>query len=106
MHEIGMNRWPFAYIYTKGEVWLMETINSQQVIIALIFVCGLMLVWSVWRKQLFTIITKVIIGMGIIWGLNLILPAIAVGMNGITAGIVAILGIPGIIMLYVIQVLL
>lgn len=84
----------------------MDNINSQQVIIALIFVCVLMLIWSVWRRQLFTVIIKVVVGMGIIWATNLLLPAIAVGINVITAGIVAILGIPGIIMLYVIQVLL
>lgn len=37
---------------------------------------------------------------------NLILPTIAIGINGLTVGVTGILGIPGIIMLYVIQGLL
>lgn len=84
----------------------MENINSQQVIIALIFVCILMLIWSVWRKQLLTIIIKVVVGMGIVWLVNLLFPFIAIGLNGITAGVIGILGLPGIIMLYVINALL
>ena len=62
-----------------------------------------MLFWSLWKRQVLTIIVKVVVGMAIIWGVNLLLPTIAVGMNGITAGVTGILGIPGIIMLYVIQ---
>lgn len=84
----------------------METINSEQVIIAFIFVCVVMLFWSLWKRQVLTIIIKVIIGMTIIWGVNLLLPSSAIGINAITAGISGILGIPGIMMLYIIQGLL
>lgn len=81
----------------------METINSEQVIIAFILVCVVMLFWSLWKRQVLTIIIKVIIGMAIIWGVNWLLPSRAIGINAITAGISGILGIPGIVMLYVIQ---
>lgn len=84
----------------------MENINSEQVIIAFIFVCVVMLFWSLWKRQVLTIIIKVIIGMAIIWGVNLLIPSRAIGINGITAGISGILGIPGIVMLYIIQGLL
>ena len=84
----------------------MGNLNSQQVIIGLIVVCVLMLIWSIWKKELLTLIVKIGVGMIIIWTTNLILPTIALGINGITVGVVGILGIPGIIMLYIIQVLL
>ncbi|NLI89478.1 MAG: hypothetical protein GX366_03605 [Epulopiscium sp.] len=84
----------------------MENVNSQQVIIALIFVCVLMLIWSVWRKQLLTVFLKVVVGMGIVWLINLLFLFIAIGLNGITAGTIAILGLPGIVMLYIINALL
>ena len=84
----------------------MGDISSQQVIIGLIIVCVFMLIWSIWKKQLLTLTAKVGVGMVIIWITNLLLPTIAIGMNAITLGIVGILGIPGIIMLYIIQGLL
>ncbi|HHX62709.1 MAG TPA: hypothetical protein GX707_18640 [Epulopiscium sp.] len=84
----------------------MGNLNSQQIIIGLIAVCVLMLVWSIWKKELCTIIVKIGVGIIIIWTANLLLPAIAIGINAITLGIVGILGIPGIIMLYIIQGLL
>lgn len=84
----------------------MRTVNSEQVIIVFILVCLIMLFWSLWKRQVVTIIIKVVAGMGIIWAINLLLPTIAIGMNGITAGVTGILGIPGIIMLYIIQGLL
>lgn len=84
----------------------MRIVNSQQVIIGLIIVCALMLIWSIWKKQLLTLIAKLGVGMIIIWIVNLILPTIAIGINAITVGVVGILGIPGIIMLYIIQGLL
>ena len=84
----------------------MTTANSEQVIIAFILVCLVMLFWSLWKRQVVTIIIKVVAGMGIIWVVNLILPTIAIGMNWITVGVTGILGIPGIIMLYIIQGLL
>jgi len=65
-----------------------------------------MLFWSLWKRQLLTIIIKMIIGMAAIGVINLILPTIAIGINGVTVGVTGILGIPGIIMLYVIQGLL
>ncbi len=84
----------------------MGEISSQQVIIGLIVVCAIMLIWSIWKKQLLTLTAKVGVGMIIIWITNLLLPTIAIGMNAITLGVVGILGIPGIIMLYMIQGLL
>ena len=84
----------------------METVSSEQVIIAFIFVCIVMLFWILWKRQVITIILKIIIGVGIIWAVNLLIPAKAIGINGVTAGVSGILGIPGIIMLYVIKGLL
>ena len=84
----------------------METVNSEQVIIGFILVCVIMLFWSLWKRQLVTIIIKMIMGMAIIGAVNLILPTIAIGINGLTVGVTGILGIPGIIMLYVIHSLL
>lgn len=84
----------------------MGNFNSQQVIIIFLLICGLMLVWSLWKKQLITVIIKFIIGIGILWIINIFLPTIAIGINFLTIGIVGILGIPGIIMLYIIQGLL
>lgn len=80
--------------------------SSQQIIIVLIIACMIMLLWSLWKKELLGIICKVIIGTGIIWVINLIFPTIAIGINGITAAIIGVLGIPGLIMLYLIQILL
>ena len=85
---------------------MVGNINSQQVIIGLIVVCLIMLVWSIWKKQLLTMTIKVILGLGIVWITNLLLPNIAIGINAVTAGVVGILGIPGIIMLYIIKILL
>lgn len=84
----------------------MGEMNSHQVIVGLIIVCAIMLVWSLWKKQLLTLIVKLGIGMIIIWTTNLLVPTIAIGINAITLGIVGILGVPGIIMLYIIQGLL
>lgn len=84
----------------------MGEISSQQLIIGLIMVCALMLVWSIWKKELLALIVKVGVGLIIIWTTNLLVPAIAIGINAITLGVVGILGIPGIIMLYMIQGLL
>lgn len=84
----------------------MGAVNSEQVIIAFILVCLVMLFWSLWKKQLITITIKVVVGMGMISLVNLILPTMAIGINGLTAGVTGILGIPGIIMLYLIQALL
>lgn len=84
----------------------MGNLNSQQVTIALIVVCVLMLIWSIWKKELLTFVVKIGVGMIIIWTTNLIFPTVAIGINAITVGVVGILGIPGIIMLYIIQGLL
>ncbi len=84
----------------------MGNINSQQITIALIMVCILMLIWSIWKKEVLTLIVKVGVGMIIIWTVNLLFPTIAIGINAITIGVAGILGIPGIIMLYIIQGLL
>lgn len=82
----------------------MGVINSQQVIIGFLIVCGFMLLWSLWKRQLITMVIKGMVGMGIIWTINLLLPAIAIGLNWITVGISCILGIPGIMMMYVFKV--
>jgi len=82
------------------------TVNSEQVIIGFIAVCMVMLFWSLWKRQVLTIIIKMIIGMATIGVVNLILPTMAIGINGVTVGVTGILGIPGIIMLYVIEGLL
>ena len=84
----------------------MGPVNSEQVIIAFIAVCLVMLFWSLWKRQVITIIIKMVMGMAIIGAVNLTLPTIAIGINGVTIGVSGILGIPGIIMLYVIQSLL
>lgn len=81
----------------------MGTVNSEQVIIGFIIVCVIMLFWSIWKRQLLTIIIKIVGGMAVIGVVNMLFPAIAIGINGLTAGITGILGIPGIVMLYIIQ---
>lgn len=84
----------------------MGEINSQEVIIGLIVVCALMLIWSIWKKELLTLALKVVLGMIIIGITNYLIPTIAIGINAITVGTIGILGIPGVIMLYIIQRLL
>lgn len=84
----------------------MGNVSSQQVIIGFILVCIVMLIWSIWKKELLTIVIKTAVGMGLIWIINVLIPTLAIGINLITVGVAGILGIPGIIMLYIIQTLL
>ena len=84
----------------------MGNLSSQQITIALITICALMLIWSIWKKEVLTLIVKIGVGMIIIWIVNIIFPTIAIGINAITIGVAGILGVPGIIMLYIIQGLL
>ncbi len=84
----------------------MGTVNSQEVIIGFIIVCVIMLFWSIWKRQLLTMLIKMTVGMVIIGIINMIFPTIAIGMNVLTAGVTGILGIPGIVMLYAMQRLL
>lgn len=84
----------------------MGNVSSQQVIIGFILLCIVMLIWSIWKKELLTIVIKTMVGMGIIWLVNRFIPALAIGINVITVGITGILGLPGIIMLYIMQIFL
>lgn len=58
------------------------------------------LLYSGQFRWVFGVVRNMFLGIGAIFGINFILPSMAVGVNAVTAIIVGLLGLPGFLLLY------
>lgn len=81
--------------------------NIHPIILICIGLCTLMLICAMGKEFLLTFIGKILIGIVMILVMNRILPeTLSVGINLITMLCAGMLGIPGVIMLYLINFLI
>lgn len=80
--------------------------NGDLVIFICIGICIVILVWILFGKQLFNLLVNGVAGFIIIYCINGLLPAYAIGVNILTMGIATLLGIPGVITLYIITMII
>ncbi len=72
----------------------------------LIIGCILALIYCIFKKQLKVISLNIVVGVVIIYIINMIYPDIKIGINPITITSVGMMGIPGITMLYISRMIL
>lgn len=78
--------------------------NTHPIILICIGLCTLMLICVMGRKFLLTFFGKMLIGVLMILGINMVMPeSLTIGVNIMTIVCSGILGIPGVIMLYLIN---
>ncbi len=80
--------------------------NGDLVIFICIGICIVILVWILFGKQLFNLLVNGVAGFIVIYCINGLLPAYAIGVNILTMGIATLLGIPGVITLYIITMII
>lgn len=80
--------------------------DEELMIYILIMGCILILVYDVFKKQLRNIAFNIVVGVIAICIINVLCPEIKVGLNFITVTTVGAMGIPGIVMLYIIRIIL
>lgn len=80
--------------------------DEELMIYILIMGCILILVYDVFKKQLRNIAFNIVVGVIAICIINVLYPEIKVGLNSITVTTVGAMGIPGIVMLYIIRIIL
>ena len=80
--------------------------DEELMIYILIMGCILILVYDVFKKQLRNIAFNIVVGIIAICIINVLYPEIKVGLNSITVTTVGAMGIPGIVMLYIIRIIL
>ncbi len=80
--------------------------NGDLVIFICIGICIAILVWILFGKQIFNFIINGVAGFIIIYCINGLLPTYAIGINLLTMGVASLLGIPGIITLYIISMMI
>lgn len=67
-------------------------------------ICLMMLIGAMGRETIFGLLKRAIIGTSLIIAINLFVPDILkIGINGLTIGCTSLLGIPGVIMLYLVR---
>lgn len=82
-------------------------IGNNSVIIMAIIVCVIVLCLILFKEQIITIIGRMIIGGAAIWGINMLVPiGVKVGINVISLACAGALGLPGVAMLYIINLII
>lgn len=78
--------------------------SVHPIILVCIGLCTVMLICAMGKRFLVDFFGKMLVGLALILGINLIVPeTFAIGINIITMVCAGILGIPGVIMLYLIS---
>ena len=77
--------------------------GGDLVIYVFIGICILILIGLLFKKQLVDFLINGITGVVIIYCINGLLPIYAIGINYVTIGIATLLGIPGIITVYIVK---
>ncbi len=80
--------------------------SGNFVILIAIGICTLILLWVLFEKQINYLLTNTIGGVIIIYFVNSIWVQGSIGINVLTLSISALLGIPGIVMLYILKLIL
>lgn len=80
--------------------------SSNLVVFICIGICVLILIGVLFEKQVLSLLINGISGGMVIYCVNGLLPAYAVGINVLTLGMATVLGFPGVITLYVIKLLM
>ncbi|MHC1749106.1 MAG: pro-sigmaK processing inhibitor BofA family protein [Cellulosilyticaceae bacterium] len=80
--------------------------RNNIIIIAAILVCVIMLCWVLWGRQILTIIGRMLLGGVVIWGVNMLVPiGMKIGINFISLACAGALGLPGVAMLYIVNII-
>ena len=82
--------------------------NSNQILIGLIIIClvgSIILMFPKFFKIFGKLVLNATVGLGLIYGINMLIHAeeLKVGLNYVTASVTAILGLPGVAMLYIVN---
>ena len=86
-------------------VW-RETMNGNLVIFICIGICVMILIGLLFEKQIVTLLINGVSGVVVMYCINSILPAYAIGINLLTMGTVTLLGLPGVVTLYIIKLII
>lgn len=86
-------------------VW-RETMNGNLVIFICIGICVMILIGLLFEKQIVTLLINGVSGVVVMYCINSILPAYAIGINLLTIGTVTLLGLPGVVTLYIIKLII
>lgn len=79
--------------------------RGNAIILISIIICVVALLWEIYEDKLSKLVLRILMGAVVITVVNLILPQYAVGINLITLGCSGILGLPGVVTLYMIMLL-
>ena len=80
--------------------------NGDLVIFICIGICIMILIGLLFKKQLVSLLFNGVSGIVVIYCINGLFPIYAIGINGLTIGIATLLGLPGVITLYIITMLI
>lgn len=78
-------------------------IEQNPIIFIGIGICMILLLWVLFKEAMLNIIGRVVIGGVIIYFANQLFPQYTVGFNEISMVCAGVLGVPGIVMLYVLR---
>lgn len=80
--------------------------NGNLVIFICIGICVMILIGLLFEKQIVTLLINGVSGVVVMYCINSILPAYAIGINLLTMGTVTLLGLPGVATLYIIKLII
>lgn len=89
---------------TRGNI-MISTIHPG--IFTCIGICAVMLIGVMGKKTIITLFKRGIVGVSLIIAINLVVPeTLEIGINFITIGCTSLLGVPGVVMLYIINLMI
>lgn len=77
--------------------------DVQEIVIAIVTIGVIMGIWYLCREFVCKILGRILIGIVMIIVVNIVLPQYAIGLNWISMGCASILGMPGVITLYIVN---
>lgn len=77
--------------------------DVQEIVIAIVTIGVIMGIWYLCREFICKILGRILIGIVLIAVVNIILPQYAIGLNWMTMGCAGVLGLPGVVTLYIVN---
>lgn len=106
--KIVMNKDGHAYPYISTDNNVVcrrlqggRYMGINPVILICIGICVMILMWVLFQELFIKLLSRVVIGAIIIYSINEVLPQYAIGINAMTIGCSGVLGIPGVVMVYI-----
>ena len=74
--------------------------DINPMIIIFLGICGVILIWVLFNDLCIKFVERALVGGLMIYGVNLLIPQVAIGINALNITMAGVLGIPGVIMMY------